>query len=112
MIPKLIQKKMIIFNACLGGVAGAGVAVSLVQGLYLSTVAFALLMVTNLTWPLLYRRAFFHGGMQGRAVMIESMPQAMERGMSPLDWITAEMERDGFTVVAVVDEDAEGPEEQ
>lgn len=44
------------------------------------------------------RHAYNHGWMAGRAAMAMSLPEAMHRGLHPIEWIIAEAERDGCRV--------------
>lgn len=54
------------------------------------------------------RHAYNHGWMAGRAAMAMSLPEAMHRGLHPIEWIIAEAERDGCRVrVTYVGEEPE-----
>jgi hypothetical protein len=100
---------MFLINMALSGLAGAGIGVSVSLGYYVIAVAFAVIMVNLWMMPIFwrgyFRHGFTHGWLAGRHAMIQSICEAQRRHMSLPDWITAEMERDGFDAVSFEIED-------
>jgi hypothetical protein len=86
-------------NIVLGGVAGALAGLCLALGYYIESLTLVIVMLNCCAAPFFWKRAFQVGWLKGRQAMLNSMAEATRRQMGLIDWVEAEMERDGFVVL-------------
>jgi hypothetical protein len=90
----------------LGALAGAGGGFCLGEGYYVLALAFAVILVNLLVLPPLIARSvrrvsFRYGWLAGRHAMLSSMIEAQKRHLTMIQFIEAEMERDGIPVTSI-----------
>lgn len=66
---------------------------------YITALYLTILGLMMLAFDRLVKRAFQVGWLKGRQAMLNSMAEATRRQMGLVDWVEAEMERDGFVVL-------------
>jgi hypothetical protein len=94
-----VMRRMLKLNLVLGAVAGGLAGVCLALGYYIESLSLVIVFLNCCAAPFFWKRAFQVGWIKGRHAMLDSMAEATRRHMSLPDWITAEMERDGFVVL-------------
>ena len=72
---------------------------------YVAGATFAALAVMCWTSVRSARLAFCAGYLAARSAMYRSLGEAQSRGLSPGEWLVAEIERDGLTIRFEPDED-------
>lgn len=70
-----------------------------IVGDYLLAVTFACVAVVFAIQPWSAANSYRHGWLQGRAALLRSQFEAQQRGLSYLEWVVAEAERDGIELV-------------
>jgi hypothetical protein len=93
------MRRMLWVNIGLAAVAGVGAGVCLALGYYIQSLSLTIVFLNCCAAPFFWKRAYQLGWLAGRGAMLNSMAEATQRRMSLPDWITAEMERDGFVVL-------------
>jgi hypothetical protein len=71
---------------------------ALVIGQWWIAVAYGLWAVVAGGMVVMTRASFRAGWLEGRLALLQSMAEAQKRGMTSLEWLTAEAERDGIPV--------------
>jgi hypothetical protein len=66
----------------------------LIDGEYASAVTFVAVGLVLVSSVAQARAAYLHGWFAGRGAMLGSLAEAERRGLTVVDWITAEAERD------------------
>lgn len=99
------MRRMLKLNIGLATVAGGLAGGCLALGYYIQSATFVILMLWFAFLPLSFKRGFQVGWLRGRHAMLNSMAEATRRRMSLLDWVEAEMERDGFVMVKETDDE-------
>ena len=78
-----------------GALIIASVVLYIATGNYAAAVLSITVAVHVIMLPRLTRQARENGWMAGRAAMAGTLAEALRRGLSPGEWIMAELERDG-----------------
>jgi hypothetical protein len=69
-----------------------------IVGDWASAVTFGLWAMTAGCMMLIARSSYRSGWLEGRTAMLTTMAEARKRGMTSLEWLIAEAERDGIPV--------------
>ena len=93
------MKRLLRLNIVLCAIAGGLAGVCLSLGYYIEAATLAVVILNCAANPFFWKRTFQVGWLRGRQAMLNSMAEATRRRMGMIDWVEAEMERDGFVVL-------------